>query len=99
LLALQNDSGSFSFQASFPGDNALATIQAIPAVAGITLADLPTVKTSADPEMATAPPPTTIPEAGGSRVLPIGGVAAMIAGLLLVVVGYRLTRTRRQISR
>ena len=33
LLGLQNDSGSFSFQAAFPGDNALATIQAIPAIA------------------------------------------------------------------
>ncbi len=93
LLALQNDSGSFSFQASFPGDNALATIQAIPAVAGATLAELETVPTSAPPEAPAAPPPATIPKAGAPGPLPVSGVAVMVTGLLLIGIGYRLNRT------
>ena len=46
LLALQNASGSFSYQASFPGDNVLATVQAIPVAAGATLANVPRVPTA-----------------------------------------------------
>jgi prenyltransferase beta subunit len=37
LLSMQNESGSFSFQAAMPGDNVLATIAAIPAVEGVPL--------------------------------------------------------------
>lgn len=37
LLTMQNDSGSFSFQAAMPGDNVLATIAVIPALEGIPL--------------------------------------------------------------
>lgn len=35
LLALQSESGAFSFLASTPGDNVPATVQAIPALAGV----------------------------------------------------------------
>ncbi len=37
LLSMQNDSGSFSFQAAMPGDNVLATLGVIPAIEGVTL--------------------------------------------------------------
>jgi hypothetical protein len=94
LLALQNDSGSFSFQASFPGDNALATIQAIPALAGVTLAELPTVATSSDPETLVGSPPAAIPEAGVPATTPVDGFVLIVAGLLFILVGYRFTRTR-----
>ncbi|MCD4684892.1 MAG: terpene cyclase/mutase family protein [Anaerolineae bacterium] len=37
LLALQNESGSFSFQLAMPGDNVLATVAVIPAIEGLPL--------------------------------------------------------------
>jgi prenyltransferase beta subunit len=37
LLSMQNESGSFSFQAAMPGDNVLATLGAIPAIEGVAL--------------------------------------------------------------
>jgi hypothetical protein len=40
LLALQGESGALAFNASTPGDNMLATTQAIPALAGVDFADL-----------------------------------------------------------
>jgi hypothetical protein len=40
LLALQQESGAFAFNASTPGDSMLATFQAIPALAGSTYPDL-----------------------------------------------------------
>jgi hypothetical protein len=46
LLGLQQSSGALAFNADAPGDNALATLQAIPALAGIHLAGLPDVAQS-----------------------------------------------------
>jgi hypothetical protein len=40
LLALQTDNGGMAFNAETPGDNLLATVQAIPALAGASLAEL-----------------------------------------------------------
>jgi hypothetical protein len=40
LQALQQPSGALAFNAATPGDNALATLQAIPALAGVDLTDL-----------------------------------------------------------
>ncbi len=37
LLGMQNESGAFSYMASLPEDNAFATVQAIPALAGFAL--------------------------------------------------------------
>jgi hypothetical protein len=37
LLSMQNESGSFSFQAAMPGDNVLATVAVIPALASVML--------------------------------------------------------------
>jgi prenyltransferase beta subunit len=39
LLSMQNESGSFSFQAAMPGDNIVATLGVIPAVEGVALND------------------------------------------------------------
>jgi hypothetical protein len=90
LLSLQNANGSFSYQASFPGDNVLATLQAIPAVAGVTLAQLPRVATSEAPgtvvmQQDADTPPATLPEAGGA-VLPFS-LGLVAAGLILMVLG------------
>jgi hypothetical protein len=41
LLGLQQESGALAFNASTPGDNLLATTQAIPALAGVALSRLP----------------------------------------------------------
>jgi hypothetical protein len=106
LLGLQNESGSFSFQAAFPGDNALATIQAIPAIVGASLAELPIFKTAVDPlsteddaaaNAATdaAPTPATIPEAGGAVGSGVHVMLIVTVGLLLVLVGNRLGRARK----
>jgi hypothetical protein len=40
LLALQQPSGALAFKADTPGDNLLATVQAVPALAGYDLTDL-----------------------------------------------------------
>ncbi len=37
LLSMQNDTGSFSFQAAMPGDNVIATLAVIPALEGVAL--------------------------------------------------------------
>ncbi len=81
LLALQNADGSFSFQRAFPGPNALATLQAIPALYGDTLARVNVVPASS----AGAPIPALLPEAGGALdALPIVALGATLiaAGVL-----------------
>jgi hypothetical protein len=93
LLALQNANGSFSYQGSFPGDNALATIQAIPAAAGGTLAQVRRTSTGTVPGMSAGPPPTTLPEAG-AVVVPVA-TGVVFAGLLLVVLGAALKRAQK----
>ena len=90
LLALQNASGSFSYQASFPDDNALATLQAIPAVAGVSLAAVRRVPTSAVPGAAVGAPPRTLPVAGGVAVSVAAGL--LVVGLASAVFGYWLGR-------
>jgi prenyltransferase beta subunit len=97
LLSLQNASGSFSFQASFPGDNVLATIQAVPSAAGVTLAAVRRAPTSAAPGEAGGTPPTTLPEAGGFAAPAAGGM--LILGLFLVALGQWLKRTRQPADR
>jgi hypothetical protein len=91
LLALQNASGSFSFQASFPGDNVLATVQAVPAAAGVTLAGVRRTPTSATPGVVAGAAPTTLPEAGGVMIPAATGL--LVLGLGLVVVGQWLKRS------
>ena len=63
LEALQNESGAFAWQAAVPDDNLLATVQALPAVAGKAF---PFV-TMAVGEAAGATP-STVPETGGAGI-------------------------------
>jgi len=48
LIALQQPSGALAFNAGTPGDNLLATIQAIPALAGVDLTDVPRLPGQSD---------------------------------------------------
>ena len=81
LLALQNSDGSFSFQPAFSGPNALATLQAIPALYGDTLVRVNVAPASS----AVAPISALLPEAGGALdALPIVALGATLiaAGVL-----------------
>ncbi len=96
LLSLQNASGSFSYQASFPGDNLLATVQAIPAAEGVTLVGVPIVPTGGAPGSAAAAPPATLPVAG-DVLLPVVAIL-MLAGLSLVSLGQWLKRANSKLA-
>ena len=85
LEAFQNESGAFAWQAAMPDDNLLATVQALPALAGKAF-PLATM----DVGEATAAAPTTTPETGGpvaSLALPL-----ILSGLALAGGGYALRR-------
>ncbi len=78
LLALQNSTGAFRYQAALPDDNDIATAQAIPA---LLLKPLPLKRLPA-----AAPLPAILPNTGGENGLPwVALIAAMImmAGILL----------------
>jgi hypothetical protein len=72
LESLQQPDGALAFNAETPGDNLLATIQAVPALAGVGPADLPAAATS---------------EAPGGGNAAIGIAAALILLLVLGVAG------------
>jgi hypothetical protein len=93
LLSLQNSSGSFSYQASFPGDNVLATVQAIPAAAGVTLTRVRRVATSAAPGATATTPPTTLPVAGDDTLPAAAGL--VLVGLLMFVAGLGIKHNRQ----
>jgi hypothetical protein len=87
LEALQNESGAFAWQAAVPDDNLLATVQALPALAGKAFPF-----TTMDVGEAAATAPTTVPETGGAVVnlaLPL-----LLAGLALAGSGYALRRRK-----
>jgi len=71
LLSLQQPSGALAFNADTPGDNALATLQAIPALAGVDLTDLSRLAESSQ-----------APNAAATAVL-FGAVILLAAVLLL----------------
>jgi hypothetical protein len=81
LEALQNESGAFAWQATMPDDNLLATIQALPALAGKAFPF-----TSMDVGPAAAP--VTVPETGGA-VLNLA-LPLLLGGLTLAGTGYVL---------
>ncbi len=86
LEALQNPSGAFAWQATARDDNLLATVQALPALAG---KPFPLAKIDVG-SAAAPPPPTTIPVTGGPAMnlaLPL-----ILAGLGLASGGYALRR-------
>ena len=92
LLAFQNASGAFRYQAAQPDDNDLATAQAIPA---LLLKPFPLKRVSLAPVQvapapAPAPGPAQLPNTGGAPApvwLLAAALAALASGLLL--------RTRR----
>jgi hypothetical protein len=75
LESLQNESGAFAWQAAMPDDNLLATVQALPAVAGKAFPFA-----TMDAGEATVPSPVTMPETGAA-------VANLALPLLLVGLG------------
>lgn len=88
LLALQQPDGSFAYNASTPGANLLATVQAIPALAAAAHQPAPPTATAS----ATTPPPTDTPEATDMSTTPAatitpeaGGGPAAAEGATLVV--------------
>jgi hypothetical protein len=84
LAALQNESGAFAWQAAIPDDNLLATVQALPAVAGKAF-PLATMDVG-------GAAPATMPETGGAGAnlaLPL-----LLGGLALAGGGYVLRRRK-----
>lgn len=84
LAALQNESGAFAWQAATPDDNLLATVQALPAVAGkaFPLATMDVGEAA----------PATMPETGSTTAnlaLPL-----LLGGLALAGGGYALRRRK-----
>ncbi len=84
LAGLQLESGAFAWQAAVPGDNFLATVQAVPALAGKAFLD---VTGSMDVGEATAP--AELPATGG--VFPEGTYRLLAWGLALTLSGLALS--------
>ena len=106
LEAFQNESGAFAWQAAMPDDNLLATVQAIPALAGkaFPMTTMDVGQASAASVAATATPtpastvspeaPSTVPETGGAGLDP--ALLLSITGLGLAAAGYALRLRRRK---
>ncbi len=88
LGALQAESGAFQWKKEVPGDNFLATAQAVPALAGVTFVNLPVVPAANPPQAAS---PATLPTTGGSTW---GAGALMGLGAALFLFGLALRRQR-----
>jgi prenyltransferase beta subunit len=88
LEAFQNESGAFAWQAAVPDDNLLATVQALPALAGQAF-PLATMQVGEPaPATAGASAPATVPETGGAVLglalpLVLGGLGLAAGGLAL----------------
>jgi len=94
LVRLQDaKTGAFNYQASAPGANLLATIQAIPALKGVTFVHLPVAPASGAASTANIPP-QTLPVAGGRP--PISAVGLVGIGVLLVSAGLFLRQVKRE---
>jgi hypothetical protein len=92
LIRLQDDkSGAFNYQASLPGANLLATLQAIPALTGATFVRVPVVRASSAAPAAAAPP-QTLPVAGAS--LPMLPLMLVGIGAALVSAGWLMRKSK-----
>lgn len=89
LAAFQNSSGAFRYQNAMPDDNALATYQAIPALAGKAL---PVVTASIPAAQSLIAPATTLPRTAGAAqpLLPL----LALAGLLALAAGVAVRRAQ-----
>jgi prenyltransferase beta subunit len=83
LEALQNPSGGFAWQATVPGDNLLATVQALPALAGKAFP-------FATMNVGEAASPVALPQTGGAA-LNLSAIL-LLTGLALAGGGYALRR-------
>ncbi|MDY7041361.1 MAG: prenyltransferase/squalene oxidase repeat-containing protein [Chloroflexota bacterium] len=84
LLALQNESGAFAWQAAMPDDNFLSTIQAVPAIAGKAF---PFTVTTVSEE------PAVLPTTGGALFAPVA--VAILTGVALLGAGWTLRRSSK----
>ncbi|WP_298819200.1 prenyltransferase/squalene oxidase repeat-containing protein [Chloroflexus sp.] len=89
LAAFQNSSGAFRYQNAMPDDNALATYQAIPALAGRAL---PVATTSIPAAQTLIAPATSLPRTAGETLLYLPVMAFI--GFLLIGLGLTLRRAR-----
>jgi hypothetical protein len=99
LEAFQNPSGAFAWQASMPADNLLATVQALPALAGkafplatMAVGEASAASAAAAAPAASAPAPSTAPVTGGASLDP--ALLLSLSGLGLAAAGYALRRRR-----
>jgi hypothetical protein len=91
LITLQDaKTGAFNYQASQPGANLLATLQAIPALKGVTFVHVPVVHASSATPAAAAPAPQTLPVAGVT--LPLTPLLVVGIGAALAFAGYLMWR-------
>lgn len=81
LIGLQQTSGSFAFNADMPGDNLLATVQVLPALAGVDMADVADLADASAEAAALSPGPVLI------------GAAVIV--VLVLAVGAIVGRSRR----
>jgi prenyltransferase beta subunit len=88
LLALQRPSGAFSFNAKQADENVLATLQALPALNGVTFVQVRQVKAAKTPTAA----PVTLPAAGGQAIANDRWLTLAGGGLALVGAGVALRR-------
>jgi hypothetical protein len=79
LLGLQQESGSFAFNASTPGDSMLATAQAIPALASVGFADIGRIAGAGEGETEGVAQSTTIAVAVIAVTAVVLGIAALVA--------------------
>lgn len=75
LIALQQPSGALAFNADTPGDNALATLQAIPPLAGVHLAGLAALAGTAESSTASA---TAVLIAAGAVLVMVLALSAFL---------------------
>lgn len=86
LTALQLENGAFAWQSSVPGENYLATAQAMPALAGKAFLDV-----TGSMDLGEAPPPAELPVTGRS----LGGWGLALIGMGLALAGTGLAWRRR----
>ncbi|MDQ7028469.1 MAG: terpene cyclase/mutase family protein [Ardenticatenia bacterium] len=90
LAALQAESGAFQWKAIVPGDNFLATAQAVPALAGVTFVEVPTVSAATPPQV--TPAPQTLPTTGTENTAAWPVAVLVGVGAVLLLVGLAVSR-------
>jgi len=92
LIRLQDAAtGAFDFQASMPGANLLATMQAVPALKGATFVRVPVLRAGNTAATPVSAPPQTLPVAGG-RLPRWAALIPVIASVAAALLGWRSRR-------